>query len=81
MPPPITRVRLLSGILRLCRGSSLAALATATVNAAVMIPGTVSTGSYFLSAVADATGVIAEENEGNNGLTAAAQVAVVLFVP
>ena len=59
----------------------LAALATATVNAAVTIPGNVSTGSYFLSVVADATGLIAEENEGNNGLTAAAQVAVVLFLP
>jgi hypothetical protein len=30
--------------------------------------------------VADATGLIAEENESNSGLTAAAQVAVVLFL-
>jgi subtilase family serine protease len=56
-------------------------LASKVVTGAVTIPGNLSAGSYFLSVVADALGAIAEENEGNNGLTALSQVQVVLLLP
>ena len=59
----------------------LAGLASTVVTGSVTVPGNVSAGSYFLSVVADAPGVIAEENEGNNGLTAASQVQVILLLP
>ena len=60
---------------------ALAGLASKVVTGAATIPGNLSAGAYFLSVVADVPGAIAEENEGNNGLTAASQVQVVLLLP
>ncbi|HEU5193786.1 MAG TPA: CARDB domain-containing protein, partial [Methylomirabilota bacterium] len=45
-------------------------------NTSITLPTTVEAGSYFLSAVADAGGVVAEGDETNNGLTAPIQLAV-----
>jgi hypothetical protein len=52
-----------------------------TVTGAVPVPVGVSAGSYFLSAVADAPGMVGEELEGNNGFTSSRQVGVVQFLP
>ena len=60
---------------------AVAGLASTVVTGPVTVPGNFSAGSYFLSVVADAPGAIAEENEGNNGLTAASQVQVILLLP
>ena len=56
-------------------------LTSATVTGAVMVPTNVSQGTYFLSVVADAPGALVEASDANNGLTAAATVDLVRFLP
>jgi uncharacterized repeat protein (TIGR01451 family) len=56
--------------------ASLAAGASSPVTTTLTLPANLEPGSYFLSAVADAAGAIVESDEGNNGLTAAAQILV-----
>ncbi len=58
---------------------ALAGGASYTATASVSVPAGLAPGNYFLSALADAAGVAIEESEGNNGLTAPAQVDVVAF--
>ena len=59
--------------------AGLAAGGSNTATATVMIPLGFEPGPYFLSAVADSTGAVAESDESNNGLTATAQVTVLMF--
>jgi hypothetical protein len=58
---------------------SLMGGSSVTVTGSVTVPAGLPAGTYFLSAIADALGVVTEENEGNNGLTAASQVGIVAF--
>jgi subtilase family serine protease len=50
--------------------------ATSAVTTTVTLPATLEPGSYFLSAVVDAAGTVAEGVEDNNGITAPAQILV-----
>jgi hypothetical protein len=60
---------------------AIAPLGSAVVTGAVAVPPGVAAGTYFLSVVADAPGVVVEEVDNNNGRTAAAQVTLVQFLP
>lgn len=53
--------------------------ASYTATASVSVPAGLAPGNYFLSAVTDIVGVVIEESDTNNGLTAPAQVDVVFF--
>lgn len=54
--------------------------ASYTATASVSVPAGLAPGDYyFLSAVADLVGVVIEESDTNNGLTAPAQVDIVVF--
>lgn len=55
-----------------------AAAATSTATTMLTLPTTLDVGSHFLSAVVDLAGTVAEGDEGNNGLTAPAQLLVSL---
>ena len=55
---------------------ALAAAASSTGTVTVTVPGATATGTYFLLACADDTGVVAETNESNNCLASAATVQV-----
>jgi subtilase family serine protease len=56
--------------------TGVAAGATATIAAPVTVPASLAAGTYFLSAVADFLGVIAESDEGNNGGLAMSQMII-----
>jgi subtilase family serine protease len=56
--------------------TGVAAGATATVPATVVVPASLAAGTYFLAAVADFLDVVAESEELNNGLTSATEVAI-----
>ena len=60
---------------------SLTGGASYTASAPVTVPLDLAAGDHFLSAMADVLGAATEEVETNNGLTAAAQVAVVIVQP
>ena len=51
-----------------------ASISTATT--LITLPATLDPGSYFLSAVVDVAGTVAEGAENNNGLTAPVQILV-----
>jgi hypothetical protein len=50
-----------------------------TASAPVSVPAGLAPGNYFLSALADIVGVVIEESDTNNGLTAPAQVDIGFF--
>ena len=60
---------------------SLTGGASYTASATVTVPLDLAAGDYFLSAMADILGVATEEIETNNGLTATAQVNIVIVQP
>jgi hypothetical protein len=68
-------------LLGLLNTPALKPLTAATVTGAVMMPADVAGGAHFLSVVADAPGAVLEASDANNGLTAAAPVDVVRFLP
>jgi subtilase family serine protease len=61
--------------------SSLAVGASSTASTVVTIPATAAAGAYYVSAVADSAGAVAELDETNNGRTAATTTAVALYQP
>jgi subtilase family serine protease/subtilisin-like proprotein convertase family protein len=56
---------------------ALAAGASRTVTVQLMVPGNISPGTYFLAAMADDTGQVAESDEANNGFNSERQIAIV----
>jgi hypothetical protein len=76
MPPPGPAPPRASGALK-----GLAAGADLDVTATVTVPCGLDAGPYFLSAVVDSGGVVAELVEHNNGLTASTRVDVALWRP
>jgi subtilase family serine protease len=57
--------------------ASLAAGGTSTAPTAVVVPASLAPGSYYVGAIADFTGQVAEASEANNAIVAAGQIQVI----
>lgn len=79
LPPPGRRERPRRPALGLVATPGIAGGASYTATASVSVPAGLAPGNYFLSAVTNIVGVVIEESDTNNGLTAPAQVDVVFF--